>query len=89
MNSVLITAPREAISLPVLSLSFVTSFFLIVLDEPFFCRNHGISGTLSENTSTGELGSKVGSDVVCTTDRAAVLVTFDHEGYVVCHWPLS
>ena len=43
---------------------------------------------LSGNTSTGELGSSVGKEAVCTTDGAAVLVEFDHEGYVVCHWPL-
>jgi hypothetical protein len=46
-------------------------------------------GTLSGNIATAELGSSVGKEVVCTTDGAAVLVEFDHEGYVVCHWPLS
>lgn len=46
-------------------------------------------GTLSGNIAIAELGSSGGKEVVCTTDGAAVLVEFDHEGYVVCHWPLS
>ena len=55
----------------------------------FSCNPHSMPGTLSGISSSGAFGTIVGNSKVFAIDVAAVVVVYDQDGYVVCHWPLS